>query len=289
MNQPLSRRVTVDSGLDLHLLEWGGERPELEHTVVLVHGFLDLAWGWEDLVLAGLAERFHVIAFDQRGHGDSDRIGPGGYYHFMDYVADLASLLERTGRQRVSLVGHSMGGTVVSYYAGAFPDRVARLALLEGVGPPEDSADLPERTRHWIRGWTAARSKSPRAYPDVAAAARRLQQQDAKLGAELALRLAERGTRELPDGSRTFKHDPLHLTRGPYPFRSSFARSFWERITCPVLLVEGSDSPFQYLEGREERLATFRDARTHVITGAGHMMQRHAPEALCRVLCEFLI
>jgi pimeloyl-ACP methyl ester carboxylesterase len=289
MNQPLSRRVTVDSGLDLHVLEWGSERPELEHTVVLVHGFLDLAWGWEDLVLAGLAERFHVIAFDQRGHGDSDRIGPGGYYHFMDYVADLASLLERVGRQQISLVGHSMGGTVVSYYAGAFPDRVARLALLEGVGPPEDAADLPERTRHWIRGWAAARNKAPRAYPDLAAAARRLQQQDAKLGAELALRLAERGTRELADGSRAFKHDPLHLTRGPYPFRSSFARSFWERITCPVLLVEASESPFQYLEGREERLATFRNARTHVIAGAGHMMQRHAPEELCRVLRDFLI
>ena len=289
MNQPLSRRVTVDSGLDLHLLEWGSERPELDHSVVLVHGFLDLAWGWEDLVLAGLAERFHVIAFDQRGHGDSDRIGPGGYYHFMDYVADLASLIDRTGRQRISLVGHSMGGTVVSYYAGAFPERVARLALLEGVGPPEDTADLPERTRHWIRGWAAASRKSPRAYPDVAAAARRLQQQDAKLGAELALRLAERGTRELADGSRTFKHDPLHLTRGPYPFRSSFARSFWDRISCPVLLVEASESPFQYLEGREERLATFRNARTHVIAGAGHMMQRHAPEELCRVLCEFLI
>jgi pimeloyl-ACP methyl ester carboxylesterase len=288
MNQPLSRRVLVDSGLELHVLEWGSEQPELDHTVILVHGFLDLAWGWEDLVLAGLGERFHVIAFDQRGHGDSDRIGPGGYYHFMDYVADLASLLERVGRQRISLVGHSMGGTVVSYYAGAYPDRVARLALLEGVGPPEDTADLPERTRHWIRGWAAARSKATRAYPDVAAAARRLQKQDAKLSPELALRLAERGTRELPDGSRAFKHDPLHLTRGPYPFRSSFAQSFWDRITCPVLLVEASESPFQYLEGRAERLAAFRNARTHVIAGAGHMMQRHAPEELHRVLCDFL-
>ena len=269
-------------------MEWGSQRPELERTVVLVHGFLDLAWGWEELVRAGLAERFHVVAFDQRGHGDSDRIGPGGYYHFMDYVADLASLIRELGRSRVSLVGHSMGGNVVSYYAGAFPERIERLALLEGVGPPEDTTGLPERARHWIEAWRAARDKPMRTYPDVASAARRLEKQDPKLGPELALRLAELGTRELPDGRRVFKHDPLHLTRGPYPFRSDFARTFWERIACPVLLVEGSDSPFRFLAGREERMAAFRDTDIRVIAGAGHMIQRHAPVELCQMLCQFL-
>jgi pimeloyl-ACP methyl ester carboxylesterase len=288
MTRPISRRIPVASGLTLHALEWGAERADLEQSVFLIHGFLDLAWGWSELVSAGLSDSFHVVALDQRGHGDSDWIGAGGYYYFMDYVADLASVIAATGRSRVSLVGHSMGGTVASYYTGAFPDRVRRLALLEGVGPPEDSAPLPTRTQNWIQQVEAVRSKRQRTYESVEAAARRLQEHDARLKPDLALRLAQHGTRALADGRFVFKHDPLHLTRGPYPFRLDFARAFWDQIDCPVLLVEGAESPFRALADREQRASAFRNRRAHVIEGAAHMMQRHQPEALCRVLVDFL-
>ena len=84
MPDPESRSLRLSTGLDYHLLEWGRENAALDHTVVLVHGFLDLCWGWQDTVEAGLAGRFHVVAPDMRGHGDSDRVGAGGYYHFID-------------------------------------------------------------------------------------------------------------------------------------------------------------------------------------------------------------
>lgn len=288
MTNPLSRRIRAQSGLELHVLEWSAHEPQLDHTVFLIHGFLDLAWGWEELVRAGLAERFHVVALDQRGHGDSDRIGPGGYYHFMDYVSDLASIVEQTARGQVSIVGHSMGGNVASYYTGTFPERVARLALLEGVGPPEDSTPLPDRTRNWIGSVTAVRAKPLRSYATVEDAARRLQEHDALLSPELALRIARHGTRQIEGGRVIFKHDPLHVTRGPYPFRLDFARSFWERVSCPVLLVDGSESPFHWLADRQARNSTFKNRQERTIQGAGHMLQRHQPEALCRVLTEFL-
>ena len=50
----------------------------------------------------------------------------------------------------------------------------------------------------------------------------------------------------LPDGGRRFKHDPLHTTPGPFPFRVATAIQFWRRITCPVLLVDGADSDFRF-------------------------------------------
>src|SRR5262245_26616302 len=137
---PISRRIPLATGLTCHVLEWGGADAALDHTVVLLHGFLDLAWTWVPTVEAGLAGRFHVVAPDVRGHGDSDRVGPGGYYHFIDYLADLDALVRTLGRRRLSLVGHSMGGSIASYYAGVYPDRVHRLALLEGLGPPETGA-----------------------------------------------------------------------------------------------------------------------------------------------------
>jgi pimeloyl-ACP methyl ester carboxylesterase len=287
---PVSRRVALPTtGLGYHLLEWGADDAALDHTVVLVHGLLDIAHAWEPVVEAGLAGRYHVIAPDMRGHGDSDRVGAGGYYHFMDYLADLHDLLAQTARKRVSLVGHSMGGSIASYYAGTYPDRVHGLALLEGTGPPDFHASFPERVAEWIEGWTAVRGKGPRTYASVEEAADRLRAYDPLLDREQAMRLAEQGTRLADWGGVQFKHDPLHMTRAPYPFRLDVAEQFWARVSCPVLLVEGADSVFrQAPEESARRAAVFANARSALLEGAGHMMHRHKPAELARLLVEFL-
>jgi pimeloyl-ACP methyl ester carboxylesterase len=112
---------------------------------------------------------------------------------------------------------------------------------------------------------------------------------DPLLEPELARELAEHGTEKTPDGRRRFKHDPLHLTRGPYPFRVDVAESFWRRISCPVLLVEGTESSFRAMGAEAERRgACFANARKAVIEGAGHMLQRHRPVPLAELLLEFL-
>lgn len=290
---PTSRRLTLGTGLDYHVLEWGGDDPTLTHTVVLVHGFLDYAYTWVDTVAAGLGGRFHLVAPDLRGHGDSDRVGRGGYYHFMDYVADLNELVGQLGRQRVSLVGHSMGGSVVGYYAGSFPERLHRLAMLEGLGPPEnDGTSGPERMRAWINAWARVRKQPPRRYRSLQEAADRLGKTDPRLPPELALRLATHGTTQGPDGTYTFKHDPLHLTPGPYPFTVATAVQFWQQVRCPVLLVEGADSDFRLApEDTARRVAGFSQSsalRCATVADAGHMMQRHQPAALAQLLGEFL-
>src|SRR5262245_7037118 len=104
-------RLRLGTGLHYNVHEWdnGGD-----HTVLLIHGFLDFAFGFTPLVEAGLDGRYHIIAPDLRGHGDSDRVGDGGYYHFADYVADIHDLVEQKARGRLSIVGHSMGGMVAS-------------------------------------------------------------------------------------------------------------------------------------------------------------------------------
>ena len=282
------RRVALDTGLTLSFLEWGADRPDREHTVLLIHGFLDLSWTWVGVVPHGLAARYHVVAPDMRGHGDSDRVGAGGYYHFMDYVADLASLVDRVGRERVSLVGHSMGGSVSAYHAGAFPERVSKLALLEGLGPPEDETPPPRRVAIWSRAWRRVRETEPRVHASIEAAAERLRAADPLLDPALAMVLADKGTRPHPSGGRVFKHDPLHVTHGPYPFRLDVARTFWRSIACPVLLVEGAESPFRALADLEERVACLKSPERVVLPGAGHMLQRHQPEALARALLQFL-
>src|SRR4051794_24555734 len=79
-------------------------------TILLVHGFLDSGATW-DLVAPRLARAGHdVVAPDLRGFGLSDYVGAGGYYHFPDYIADLAELVDAIAPRRLSVVGHSMGG-----------------------------------------------------------------------------------------------------------------------------------------------------------------------------------
>lgn len=283
---PASRKLQLDTGLGYHLLEWDGGG---DHTILLIHGFLDHAWGWQPMVEAGLAGGLHIVAPDMRGHGDSDWIGAGGYYHFPDYLADLHDLVEKLARPRLSLVGHSMGGSIAAYYAGAFPDRVHRLALLEGLGPPETSTSMPERIVTWLAAWKRVRERTPKSYASLDEAAARLAAHDPLVLPAEALRLAERGTAPALGNRVRFKHDPLHATPGPYGFSLDVARQFWTRICCPTLLVYGADSRLRHAPPEESRRgAFFANARTVTLPNAGHMLQRHQPTALAHLLRDFL-
>src|SRR5262249_17839978 len=103
----------------------------------------------------------------------------GGYYHYLDYIADLDDVIARCARERVIVVGHSMGGGVAAYWAGSRPARAAGVALLEGLGPPDQSAvDLGPRTAMWIDAWRGARARPVRAMTSLDDAAARLQKHD---------------------------------------------------------------------------------------------------------------
>jgi pimeloyl-ACP methyl ester carboxylesterase len=294
MTGPTELRLPLATGLGLHTLEWGSAQA---HTVILVHGFLDSGWAWEE-VGGALGERFHVLAPDMRGHGDSDRVGAGGYYHFMDYVADLSEVARVRGKSRLSLVGHSMGGAICAYFAGSFPQRVSHLAMIEGLGVPEQPMG-PDRVARWVGAWTgsgatgtgiAVGPRAPHAgYASLEEAAARLRQHDPLLDATRALRLAEHGTHLDADGRVRFKHDPLHLTPGPYGFTVANMERFLRAIACPTLLVDGGASTFVLPpDEASRRAAMIPMARRVVVPGAGHTVMRHQPDALAALLAEFL-
>ncbi len=286
-----SRKIGLATGLNYHLLEWNGDQPkpqQFDHTVILLHGFLDLSWSWAE-VAPVLAEHFHVIAPDMRGHGDSDRVGSGGYYHFVDYLADLHEVIAQTARARLSLVGHSMGGAIAAYYTGSFPQKINKLALLEGVGVPE-SLPGPEKIVTWLDSWNAARERKNKEYESLGEAAVRLCERDPLCPKPTALELAKHATTILPNGKLAFKHDPVHLSTGPFGFEVEVAARFWQRITCPTLLIEGAVSPFRFAKDEmARRYAHFHHRQEWVIEHAGHMMMRHQPKKLAEGLVQFLL
>src|SRR5512135_1117342 len=112
--RPEHREVEAN-GLRHHLLTWdGGGRT----TLLCLHGFLDLSWGFAPVAPALAEAGYHVVAPDLRGHGDTEWVGRGGYYHFMDYLHDVADLADAVARDDLVVVGHSMGGSIAALLAG---------------------------------------------------------------------------------------------------------------------------------------------------------------------------
>ncbi|MBI3782500.1 MAG: alpha/beta hydrolase [Deltaproteobacteria bacterium] len=275
-------RFLIANRLKLHLLEWG----DGDDVVLLLHGFLEHAHAW-DFVASLLADTgYRVFALDWRGHGDSEWVGAGGYYHFIDYVADLADLVPQLGEQ-VRLVAHSMGGGAAILYAGAQPQRLRSLATIEGLGMPEfEPASIVERVTGWLDDLQRVARREPKAVDlDLAVAGYR--QRFPRFAPEAARHIVEHNTRDV-DGTRQWKFDPLHQTRAPIPTPLSYARAFWQRVACPTLYIDGSES-FLRLPGAEleERLQVLR-ARHLTIAGAGHHPHVEQPESTARGLIELM-
>lgn len=273
----------VANRLTHHLLEWGGGA----RVVVLLHGFLEHAHVWSLVAPRLAAGGWHVYALDWRGHGQSDWVGAGGYYHFADYVADLAAVVRALGT-RVALVAHSMGGNAALLYAGSAPQQVTGLVAIEGLGPGDaDPADTPARYAQWCADLERVAAR-PRPTFTLAAAARRLRERYPRMGEEAIALLAAHGTRVVAGDQRAWVFDPLHQTRSPQPFYIAQARPFWQRIACPVLYVEGDESPLRYPEAELlDRLATLRAARV-VIAGSAHHPHLEQPDQLAAALLAFL-
>jgi pimeloyl-ACP methyl ester carboxylesterase len=288
VSQPRDKFIDAQ-GLSLHYLEWGEPVGE---PLVLVHGFLDQAHSWSPFVAALqelIKQPLWIIAPDCRGHGDSGWVGAGGYYHFPDYVLDLDRIVQGLGIKTMKLIGHSMGGTISFLYTGSFPQRVARLVLIEGIGPPSMAfSDAPARMEKWIAEVNQRGRKHFRQYSSIRAGAEQLRQTNPRLDAELALHLARSGMKQSSAGKWVWKFDPLHRTTAPQPFYAGQAIEFLRRIACPVLIVDGAESRQIRRHDSKQRLEEIRDRKQVVIENAGHMVHQNNPLALAKVVAEFL-
>lgn len=288
MTEP-RHRIVDSQGLALHYLEWGEPVGE---PIVLVHGFLDQAHSWQffvDELVKRSRRPLCLVAPDCRGHGNSGWVGAGGYYHFPDYVYDLDCVITAMGLTRFHLIGHSMGGTISFLYAGTFPERLSKLVLIEGVGPPGmDFTDAPPRMAGWIREVRDRGRSHFREYTSLAAGANQLQQTNPRLKKEFAFDLARAGMKQNEKGKWVWKFDPLHRTASPQPFYAAQALEFFRRIACPVLIVDGKESRQTRRTDKQQRYDAIEDRRHATIGNAGHMVHQDNPEQLAEVVASFL-
>ena len=277
------------NGLEHHALVWN---PAGARTVVLVHGYMDAAGTW-DRVAPALAELgLRVIAPDMRGFGEGARAPRGSYYHFADYVFDLADLaLAVSPAEPIALVGHSMGGTITTLFAGAYPERVSRLAILEGLGPPDNPFEIgPVRMRNWIDQVRRVREREGEGRAPtftLEEARRRLAANHPNVAPEVLAHRLPHLVRDAGGDRFAWRFDPLHKTTSPVPFFARLFVAFARKVTCPVLFVSGGPAGF-HPPDEDERLAAFASLERSEIEDAGHMMHWTRPDEVGRLLAAFL-
>lgn len=278
----------ISQRLRMHYADWGNpDAPPL----ILQHGGRDHGRSW-DWVAQELRKDWHIIAPDLRGHGDSAWVPDGGYT--MDgFVYDFAQLVHTLGHEKVTIIAHSLGGNVATRFTGLYPDKVRKLVNIEGLGPsPTVRAEIEatgtaSRMRDWIEGKRKAAGRQPRRYPSLEAAFARMKEENGFLSDEQASHLTLHGAIRNEDGTYSWKFDPyLNVWAvGDIPY--SEQEKLWEAITCPMLLLYGTDS-FASNPERDGRLKHFSTARVIEYQDAGHWLHHDQFERFVADVRAFL-
>lgn len=237
--------------------------------MVLLHGGAANVHWWAPLAEA-LASRFHVVALDFRGHGDSDFPEALKVGAFSD---DLAALLEDLDTPAAILIGHSLGGRVALEHA-ASQAGVRGLVLLDVARGAPAPANEAARRALGIR-------RTYRSREEAVARFRFLPPAHA-VSEERRRAIAEASVAALPNGRFAFKFDPRWFG---VPSR---ALPPLGRVRCPTLVVRGSESTLLSDEGAREYAAQIPGAELLVVQGAGHHVHLDQPEAVRAALEGFL-
>jgi esterase len=270
MIEPLSR--VMPGSPRLHYLEWN---PACAKTLVLLHGLTANAWWWEDFARY-LPTGLRLLAMDQRGHGDSERVKPPAYSP-VDYAQDVARFVDFCGATDAVIVGHSQGGINALAFIRDRP-HAARAVVAIDIALTSTS----RRDRFLVR----LKNLPTIAYPDleIAKARFRLMPREGDIPAQLLARVAERSLGPVAAGGYTFKFD-----------RDSFYGSDGidvletiRSVRVPLLLVRGGRSRIMTAQAAQRALQLNPVVRLAVIEDSHHHVIIERPAALAALVDEFV-
>lgn len=269
--------------------------------IIALHGWLDNAASF--IPMMKLLKGYRFVAVDLPGHGYSAHwpsiANPGYPYQYSELVFWLQQLIDAIEQDnqtqaamRPILMGHSLGGTLATMYAGALPDELSMLALIESLGPFSQSDDqLPSQLRKAIKyaNKKAQNQPSLRVFKTTEEAIeRRMDERNAggAISRSAAELLVERGLKAV-EGGYQWRSDPLLLAPSPHRFTEAQIIATIKAISIPVLIIEGEQGLFGYFKESEQRRAAFHQADIQKLPGRHHLHMEH-PEQCVKALKDFL-
>ncbi len=278
---PMQEILLNIRGLRICLCTWG---PEEGPIVLCLHGILEQGAAWSEVAIRLAQKGYRVIAPDLRGHGRSDRVGKGGSYNLIDFIADIDAIVENLAGKAFTLVGHSLGSVLAAIFTSIRPQRIKNIVLVETILPTANETEDPaEQLVHQL-DYLASPPKHP-VFPNVEAAAKRLRKATPAISKALAMLLAERITEPCEGGFR-WRWEPLLRTRAGISFngigRSRYL-SLLKKIKVPITLVYGDKSNFNRNEDLTQQQEAMPGAVKVVVPG-GHNLPLEAPSALAKII-----
>lgn len=273
-----TQRLDVN-GLQLLCRQWGqADCP----AIVLLHGLRGFSGTWRALASV-LSARYRLVAFDQRGRGESDW-DPQYNYYTDAYLADLESIVDQLGLERFALIGHSMGGTSAYVYADRHPERLVALVIediapgssVSGAGAQRIVAEM-QTLPAGFDSWSDARSYWRTARPTLGPAA-------------IEERVAE-SLRETRTGRIVWRYDAEGIRRtrvSPDPNRIVDLWPIVDRLQTPTLIIRGERSDFCPAATVAAMCARNSNIRAVSVSGAGHYVHDDAPAEFLAQVAGFL-
>jgi esterase len=270
MSSPRDAATTLD-GLRFHYLDWGtvGEPPML-----LLHGGAQTAHSWDE-VAPDFARDHHVLALDQRGHGDTDW-APDGKYRRDDFVTDIRAFLDDRDWSAPIIVALSLGGLNAMAFAARHPDRITGLVVVD-VAPTISSAG----------GQAIAAQLGVREFASFEEAVERAHGFNPRRSLENIRTRLHHSLRQTAEGRWTYKFDTRIGSGG---LESDFER-LWDAvrdIRCPTLLVRGAQSAILARETAARFLRELPGSAVVEVPGAGHSVMGDNPTGFVSAVRPFL-
>lgn len=256
------QQVTLPTGATVGLTDSGGEGP----LVVFSHGLLMNHTMFAPQV-AALRDGYRVVTWDERGHGEAEHAGEWSYW---DSANDVLAILDHLGVSNAVLAGMSQGGFLSLRAALTAPERVRALILLDTQAGPE-----PEEMVPLYAGMSQAWAKNGPSQETL----------DFAAGAILGP-----GADEQPwkDHWAAMPYHRSPQVMHPLVIREDITARLGE-ITCPALVVHGTDDASIPVDKAEELVAGLKGAHPLVLVpGAGHAANLTHPEPVNAAILEFL-
>lgn len=250
--------------------------------VLALHGWLDNAASFD--VLAPLLKNIQLVAIDLPGHGLSEHKSPDANYYIWEYVRDVLSVLDTLGWQQCHLLGHSLGASIAVLFAATFPERVNRMALIDGLAPLTiDENELPTHLAQAILKNEKSDRKSI-AYVSIDNAVNARLKNGLPLSEKAARVLVERALINTDEGL-VWRHDARVKLPSLFRMSEGQALAFLKKITAPVCLL--LDEELNFADQARQSAVSYLEI--HLCKGGHHLHMDGDVEQVAKILNAFFL
>nr|WP_277608510.1 alpha/beta hydrolase [Microbulbifer elongatus] len=278
------REITLDvQGNQIAARQWGDPAGV---PVLALHGWLDNCASFDKM--APMLKGLNLVAVDLAGHGQSYHRHRDANYTIWTEIEDVLAIADALGWARFAMLAHSRGAVIATIAAATFPERVQRLALIDGlVPPPTTDAEAPETLRKGIEQRARYRGRRSRVFESLEVAVTARKHGLFKLSDDAARALVERGVRSC-EGGYTWSNDPQLMASSLAKMNEPQVRAFLSRATMPIRLALGKEG----IQGMIERIRPLAEQMPNLalreFAGGHHLHMEDSAEDIAEWFLPFL-